>query len=118
MRTTKSDTGTNSISRKILSLRRFICLGRLQKGAPNNKLILGIPAYGRAWKMDGDSSISGVPPLSIDGPAPEGPYSKEEGLLSYPEVCVKLANPQKLQTSAGKHLRKMGDPSKRKGNKI
>jgi chitinase len=87
----------------------------LQKGAPNNKLILGIPAYGRAWKMDGDSSISGVPPLSIDGPAPEGPYSKEEGLLSYPEVCVKLANPQKLQTSAGKHLRKMGDPSKRKG---
>lgn len=65
--------------------------------------------------MDEDSSISGVPPLSIDGPAPAGPYTKEEGLLSYPEVCVKLANPQKLQASSGTHLRKMGDPSKRKG---
>ncbi|RZC35113.1 Glyco hydro 18 domain containing protein [Asbolus verrucosus] len=87
----------------------------LQHGAPNNKLILGIPTYGRAWKMDEDSSISGVPPLSIDGAAEPGPHSKEAGLLSYPEVCVKLANPQKLQTSSGTHLRKMGDPSKRKG---
>ncbi|XP_063914019.1 chitinase-like protein Idgf4 isoform X2 [Zophobas morio] len=86
----------------------------LQKGAPNNKLVLGIPAYGRAWKMDEDSSISGVPPLLIDGSAEAGPYSKEEGLLSYPEICVKLANPQKLSTAAGKHLRRMGDPSKRK----
>lgn len=93
----------------------MLLLFRLQKGAPNNKLILGIPAYGRAWKMTEDSAISGVPPLTIEGPAPAGPYSKEEGLLSFPEVCVKLANPQKLTQAAGKHLRKVGDPSKRKG---
>lgn len=87
----------------------------LQQGAPHNKILVGIPTYARSWKMDDDSSKSGVPPLSIDGAYQAGPYSKEEGLLSYPEVCSKLANPNKLSVSAGTHLRKMGDPSKRKG---
>lgn len=87
----------------------------LENGAPNNKLVFGVPAYGRAWKMTEDSSISGVPPFLVDGPAEAGPYTKHAGLLSYPEVCAKTANPNNLKTGSGSHLRKVGDPSKRYG---
>ncbi|XP_017784767.1 PREDICTED: chitinase-like protein Idgf4 isoform X2 [Nicrophorus vespilloides] len=87
----------------------------LDNGAINNKLVFGIPTYGRAWKMTEDSAISGVPPFEIDGPAEAGPYTKHDGLYSYPEVCAKLANPNNLKVSQGKHLRKVGDPSKRYG---
>lgn len=87
----------------------------LNNGFPNNKLVLGIPTFGRAWKMTEDSGLTGVPPIPIDGPAEAGPYTKEPGLLSYPEVCAKLANPNKLSAASGTHLRKVGDPSKRYG---
>lgn len=83
-------------------------------GAPSDKLIIGIPTYGRAWKMTTDSAISGVPPFETDGPAPEGPYTKNEGLLSYPEVCTKMNAPVSAK-GADKRLRKVGDPSKRYG---
>lgn len=86
----------------------------LETGAPGNKLIVGIPTFGRAWKMTGESAISGVPPFPSDGPAPEGPYTKHEGLLSYPEVCTKMATPVSAK-GAEKRLRKVGDPSKRYG---
>ncbi|CAH0556931.1 unnamed protein product [Brassicogethes aeneus] len=87
----------------------------LSNGFPNNKIILGIPAHGRAWKLTEDSGLTGVPPLTIDGPAEAGPYTGEPGLLSYPEVCAKIANPQQLKAGAGTHLRKVGDPTKRYG---
>jgi len=88
----------------------------LDNGVPNNKLIFGIPTYGRSWKMTTDSAISGVPPMEVDGPGAEGPYTKHEGILSYPEVCAKLANPNNLQANQGKHLRKIGDPTKKLGS--
>nr|XP_022908131.1 chitinase-like protein EN03 isoform X1 [Onthophagus taurus] len=84
----------------------------LETGAPSNKLILGIPTYGRSWKMTEDSAISGVPPFTVDGAGEEGPYTKTPGILSYPEVCSKIANPNNLK-GAGTHLRKVGDPTKR-----
>lgn len=64
--------------------------------------------------MTEDSAISGVPPFKVDGPAEEGPYTKQAGLLNYAEVCAKIANPQNLK-GTGSHLRKVGDPSKRYG---
>lgn len=88
----------------------------LETGAPNNKLNLGVATYGRAWKMTADSAISGVPPFTVDGPAPAGQYTKHEGLYSYPEVCSKIANPNNLAAGQGTHLRKVGDPSKRFGS--
>lgn len=87
----------------------------LTHGAPNNKLVFGIPTFGRVWKMTEDSAISGVPPFETEGAAEVGPYTQHEGLYSYPEVCAKLANPNNLKAHQGKHLRKIGDPSKRYG---
>ncbi|KAL4717696.1 hypothetical protein ACJJTC_000845 [Scirpophaga incertulas] len=68
----------------------------------------------RTWKLDSDSEISGVPPIHTDGPGEAGPYTKTEGLLSYPEVCAKLINPNH-QKGMRPHLRKVTDPSKRFG---
>ena len=87
----------------------------LDNGTPNNKIIFGIPTFGRAWKMTEDSGLGGVPPFYTEGPADAGPYTKIPGLWSYPEVCAKIENPNKLLTSQGTHLRKVGDPSKRFG---
>lgn len=33
--------------------------------APASKLTVGIPTYGRAWKMTEDSGITGVPPIIV-----------------------------------------------------
>ncbi|XP_053623578.1 chitinase-like protein EN03 isoform X2 [Plodia interpunctella] len=86
----------------------------LQSGAPSGKIIVGISTIGRTWKLDSDSEISGVPPLHADGPGEAGPYTKIEGLLSYPEVCAKLINPNH-QKGMRPHLRKFTDPSERFG---
>jgi chitinase len=34
--------------------------------APNSKMIVGIPTFGRAWKLSKDSGITGVPPLEVN----------------------------------------------------
>ncbi|XP_073954989.1 chitinase-like protein EN03 isoform X2 [Choristoneura fumiferana] len=86
----------------------------LQHGASSTKIVVGIATYGRTWKLDSDSEISGVPPLHTDGPGEAGPYTKTEGILSYPEICAKLINPNH-QKGMRPHLRKVTDPSKRFG---
>lgn len=83
-------------------------------GAPAHKLVLGISTKARTWKLDGDSEISGVPPVSANGPGEAGPYTKTEGILSYPEVCAMLINPN-IQKGPRPYLRKVTDPSKRFG---
>nr|XP_034839343.1 chitinase-like protein EN03 isoform X1 [Maniola hyperantus] len=86
----------------------------LSAGAPSNKIVLGIATYGRTWKLDSDSEISGVPPLHANEAGEAGPYTKTEGILSYPEICAKLINPNH-QKGMRPHLRKVTDPSKRFG---
>lgn len=87
-----------------------------EHGTPRNKIILAIPAYGRAWKTSEDSGLTGVPPVKeLKGAADPGPYSNIQGLLSHTEICNKLANPLKLTQAAGTHLKKVGDPSGRHG---
>ncbi len=86
----------------------------VQAGTPRNKLLVAINTEARTWKLDSDSGISGVPPLHADGPGEAGPYTKTDGVLSYPEVCAKLINPNH-QKGLRPHLRKVADPSKRFG---
>lgn len=85
--------------------------------APASKLIVSIPTFGRAWKLETDSTATGVPPiLEISEPAPAGIQSNQPGLLSYPEICAKLPNPSNnILKGDDAPLRKVGDPTKRFG---
>ncbi|XP_046534128.1 chitotriosidase-1 isoform X1 [Equus quagga] len=57
----------------------------LQKGTPANKLILGMPTYGRSFSL-ASSSDTGVG-APVTGPGTPGPFTREGGLLAYYEVC-------------------------------
>jgi len=90
----------------------------LNNHCPASKINVGIPTYGRAWKMTKDSGLTGLPPVvETDGVAPEGLQTQKPGFLSWPEVCSKLPNPanQHLKGADGP-LRKVGDPTKRFGS--
>lgn len=88
----------------------------LEKGVPAHKVILGIGAFGITWKLTSESKISGVPPIGADGPGEAGPQTKTPGLLSYPEVCSLLPNPNLKTTSAPHLLRRVTDPSHKLGS--
>ncbi|XP_055640235.1 chitinase-like protein Idgf4 [Toxorhynchites rutilus septentrionalis] len=89
----------------------------LTGGAPSSKLVVGIPTFGRGWKLADDSGITGVPPIRTDGPSPPGPYTGIPGRYSWAEVCAKLPNPGNANGKGAEYpLRKIGDPTKRFGS--
>lgn len=55
------------------------------------QIILGVPAFGRTWKIP-KAGYSGPIKASIkaDGPGPAGKYTKQDGKLSYYEICYLL----------------------------
>jgi chitinase len=53
-------------------------------GMPRNKIVIGIPAYGRGWKL-ANPAVSGVN-APTNGPSPSYQYTREEGLAAYYEV--------------------------------
>ncbi|CAJ1084724.1 chitinase-3-like protein 1 [Xyrichtys novacula] len=57
------------------------------KGAPAEKLNMGLAAYGRAFSLSSDSTDVGAP---ASGPAEEGCYTGEEGLWAFYETCLYL----------------------------
>lgn len=62
------------------------------KGTNKEQIILGVPAYGRTWKIpiggyDGPIKASSI---NADGPGPAGKYTKKDGMLSYYEICELL----------------------------
>lgn len=59
---------------------------------PVQKLVLGIPTYGRSWLLGESSPKSGIPPIVAEGPGDKGTITKEEGLLSYAEICPQLVS--------------------------
>ncbi|XP_036337876.1 probable chitinase 2 [Rhagoletis pomonella] len=60
----------------------------LKLGAPPNKIVLGLPFYGRTFRTPRDGNV-GDP---TDGIAFQGPFTREEGFLGYNEICSILSN--------------------------
>ncbi|XP_012137363.2 chitotriosidase-1 [Megachile rotundata] len=57
----------------------------LSQGAPADKIILGIPAYGRSFTLSNPSNTDIGAPARGAGTA--GPYTREAGMLGYNEIC-------------------------------
>lgn len=56
---------------------------------PKEKIIVGVPTYGRGWTMKNPSDIS---PGSEGSPARITPYTQEAGTGSYYEFCEMLSS--------------------------
>lgn len=80
------------------------------------KIFVGIPTYGRTWKLEKDAAINGYPPLEADGAYSAGNITQVEGLLSYAEICSKMpAGVSKDAQGEDVPLTKTTDPTKRMG---
>ncbi|XP_062834574.1 chitotriosidase-1 isoform X2 [Anolis carolinensis] len=54
-------------------------------GAPSEKIILGIPLYGRSFTLSSSQTGLNAP---ASGPGTAGIYTREAGFLSYYEICT------------------------------
>lgn len=60
----------------------------LKAGAEREKLVLGIPTYGRSYTLfNPDTTEIGAP---ADGPGEQGDATREKGYLAYYEICQNL----------------------------
>ncbi|XP_001600140.2 chitinase-3-like protein 1 [Nasonia vitripennis] len=57
----------------------------ISQGAAPEKLILGIPFYGRSFSLDDQSQTGIGAPATAPGRA--GPYTRQAGTLGYNEIC-------------------------------
>jgi len=60
----------------------------LRLGAPPEKLVMGLPFYGRTFKTPSDGNLGDA----TDGTAFQGPLTREDGFLGYNEICNMLSN--------------------------
>merc|ERR1719193_339539 len=60
----------------------------MKLGAPAEKLVLGIPTYGRGFSVQANSDMK--PPLPANGGSTAGPITAEKGYLGYQEICVNI----------------------------
>jgi chitinase len=60
----------------------------LGKGAPADKLVLGLGTYGRAFRLKG--SFKNKPGSTAVSAGTKGKYSREAGFLTYYEICEKI----------------------------
>ena len=59
----------------------------LSRGAPAAKLAMGVPLYGKTWRVPGADK---TPPAPAAGAGVAGPYTGEPGTFSYLEICEKV----------------------------
>lgn len=62
----------------------------IKLGAPKEKLVIGMPTYGRSFTLSNPDRYKVHSPAS--GGGKEGTYTKESGFLAYYEVCELLQN--------------------------
>ncbi|XP_022107744.1 chitotriosidase-1-like, partial [Acanthaster planci] len=63
----------------------------LEGGTPPSKLVLGMGLYGRSFTLRGQQTGIGAP---VSGPGTPGVSTREDGFLSYYEICNKLQDGQ------------------------
>lgn len=65
----------------------------MDHGAMADKVVLGIPTYGRSWSVKDPKWWRNMqPPLSAKGAAPGGFITKASGSMGYMEICLKVKN--------------------------
>ncbi|OWR42920.1 chitinase-related protein 1 precursor [Danaus plexippus plexippus] len=64
----------------------FVVKYILRHGMAADKLVLGIPIFGRSYTLA--SSAMSSPGAAIDGWGDEGPYTQTKGMLAYFEICM------------------------------
>lgn len=62
----------------------------IDQGAPKNKLVVGLAAYGHSFTLQNPNSHEVGASTYVEGPKSE--YTSEPGSLPYMEVCTKLKN--------------------------
>ncbi|KAL0272491.1 UNVERIFIED_CONTAM: hypothetical protein PYX00_005436 [Menopon gallinae] len=60
----------------------------IKLGADRNKLVLGIPTYGRSYTLFNPDAVEIGSPA--DGPGEQGEATREKGYLAYYEICERI----------------------------
>ncbi|KAI0212770.1 Acidic mammalian chitinase [Lamellibrachia satsuma] len=91
-----AETGDQQLLNMAWALNYYVSLG-----APREKLVVGMATYGRAFKtIDNTQHDLGA---STAGTAPAGQYTRENGFLSYYEICGFLADPDATRVYQSEH---------------